>query len=221
MTKIGLGRIALVILLCALGACAWLPAGRGHYGHHKLAYEGAPPKLVLQITVDQLRGDLHRRYLHRMSPGGFRYLEREGVVFEDADHAHANTETIVGHATLATGAHPSAHGMIGNAWYERATGRIVYNVEDPRHPLLDDAAGVDADAEIDPARSAGARRSLDVAGQYNRPDIFQLHVDRSTMPPASSCWTAGTAWRRSATPSARPRSWTCWGATPRRSRPRS
>ena len=30
------------------------------------------PRLVLQITVDQLRGDLPRRYLTKMGPGGFR-----------------------------------------------------------------------------------------------------------------------------------------------------
>ena len=32
------------------------------------------PKLILQITVDQLRGDLPGRYLDSMGEGGFRYL---------------------------------------------------------------------------------------------------------------------------------------------------
>jgi len=90
------------------------------------ASAAAPPKLVLQITVDQLRGDLHRRYLPKMGAGGFRYLLDQGIVYEDAHHAHANTETIVGHATLATGAHPSAHGLIGNVWLDRASGEMTY-----------------------------------------------------------------------------------------------
>ena len=76
----------------------------------------APPKLILQITVDQLRGDLPERFLDQMGAGGFRYLLEQGVVFKDAHHAHSNTETIVGHATLATGAHPAAHGMVANVW---------------------------------------------------------------------------------------------------------
>jgi len=49
------------------------------------------PRLVLQITVDQLRGDLVGRELDRMGKGGFRYLLDKGVVYLDAHHAHANT----------------------------------------------------------------------------------------------------------------------------------
>ena len=89
------------------------------------ASEEAPkPRLVLQITVDQLRGDLTRRYLGRMGPGGFRFLLEKGVVYENAHHAHANTETIVGHATLATGSNPFDHGLIGNVWFDRVSGQL-------------------------------------------------------------------------------------------------
>ena len=40
-------------------------------------------------------------------------------------------------------------------------------------------------AEIDPGRADAARRTLDVAGHYGRPDIFQLTVDRSARDPVS------------------------------------
>jgi predicted AlkP superfamily pyrophosphatase or phosphodiesterase len=114
----------------------------------------ASPRLVLQITIDQLRGDLPFRYYDRFVEGGFRYLIEQGTVYRDAHHAHANTETIVGHTTLATGAHPAAHGMIGNLWFDRETGYTTYNIEDPRYPLLSEGAGVDLETEIDPTQRA-------------------------------------------------------------------
>ena len=112
------------------------------------------PRLILQVTVDQLRGDMPTRYYDRLGEGGLRYLIDEGIYYDDAHHDHANTETIVGHVTLATGANPAAHGMVGNLWFDRADGRVVYNIEDPGYRLLTDGAGVDAETEIDPTQKA-------------------------------------------------------------------
>jgi predicted AlkP superfamily pyrophosphatase or phosphodiesterase len=120
------------------------------------AIAGDKPKLILQVTVDQFRGDLPTRYLDQLGKGGLRYLLEQGVVYNNAHHAHANTETIVGHATLATGAHPSAHGMIGNIWFDRETGITTYNIEDPNYHLLTDGADVDAATEIDPTQKAAS-----------------------------------------------------------------
>ena len=116
------------------------------------AQEKPKPRLIVQITVDQLRGDLPQRYYSEFGEGGFRYLYRNGVVYEDAFQRHANTETVVGHTTLATGADPSTHGMVGNVWLDRQTGKLVYNIEDARYPLLTAGAGVDQAAEIDPTQ---------------------------------------------------------------------
>ena len=111
-----------------------------------------PVRLVLQITVDALRGDLIDRYSAGYGKGGFRLLLDEGVFYVDAHHRHANTETVVGHTTLATGTDPAVHGMIANVWLDRATGQLVYNVEDADYPLLGEGGGVDASTEIDPTQ---------------------------------------------------------------------
>ncbi len=112
------------------------------------------PKLVLQITVDQLRGDLPTRYYDRLGEGGFRYLWEKGLVYSNAHHAHANTETIVGHATLATGAHPSLHGMVANVWIDRESGFTTYAIEDSDYRLISTGADVDANTEIDHTQRA-------------------------------------------------------------------
>lgn len=113
-----------------------------------------PPRLVLQITVDALRGDLPRRYAHVLGDGGFRYLMDQGVYYTNAHYQHANTETIVGHVSLATGTVPAAHGMVGNVWFDRETGRLTYNIEDPAYRLLTAGADVDQETEIDPTQKA-------------------------------------------------------------------
>ena len=50
----------------------WVVAGVAH----------KKPKLILQIAVDQLRGDLPTRYYNRLGEGGLRYLLDEGVFFQ-------------------------------------------------------------------------------------------------------------------------------------------
>jgi len=111
------------------------------------------PRLVLQITVDQLRGDFIDRYRAHIGEGGFRYLQEHAVTFSNAHHRHANNETIVGHTTLSTGTDPAIHGMVANLWFDRNTGTQFYNVQDPEYPLVG-AGGIDTTTEIDPTQRA-------------------------------------------------------------------
>jgi predicted AlkP superfamily pyrophosphatase or phosphodiesterase len=117
--------------------------------------DSRPPgdvRLVLQITIDGMRNDLLYRYGQRFSPGGFRYLLDSGTVFTNAHYQHANTETIVGHTTLATGAFPADHGMIGNVWYDRDSDELAYNIEDPAYPPLPSRSKRQIGEQVDPAQ---------------------------------------------------------------------
>jgi predicted AlkP superfamily pyrophosphatase or phosphodiesterase len=117
------------LALLLLVACA--PLGPG-----LPAAPPAPPRLVLQVTVDQLRGDLPLRFRDRFGPGGFRWLLERGTHYPDAHFAYSDTETAVGHATLVTGANPAQHGIVSNLWYDRAQERLVYAVEDERYRIV-------------------------------------------------------------------------------------
>lgn len=116
--------------------------------------ETEPVKLVLQITVDGLRGDQLERFSKGFGDNGFRYLLNNGTVYTNAHYQHANTETIVGHTTLATGASPSEHGMIGNAWFDRKAGSLGYNIEDPDYLLLATRDNPTKGEQVDPAQKA-------------------------------------------------------------------
>ena len=109
-------------------------------------------KLVLQITVDGLRADLIDRYKHRFVDGGFNHLLNNGAVYTNAHYQHANTETIVGHTTLATGTFPSQHGMVGNVWYDHESGEIAYNIEDPHAPILPSRENLVEGIQVDPSQ---------------------------------------------------------------------
>jgi predicted AlkP superfamily pyrophosphatase or phosphodiesterase len=112
------------------------------------------PKLILQITVDALRGDLPSRFYNVLGNGGFRYLMDRGIYYTNAHYKHANTETIVGHVSLATGSTPAAHGMVANVWFDRELDRLAYNIEDADYKLLTAGADVDRKSEIDPTQKA-------------------------------------------------------------------
>ena len=109
-------------------------------------------RLVLQVTVDGLRADLLARYADRFGDDGFLFLKRNGTIFANAHYQHANTETIVGHATLATGAQPSVHGMTGNVWFDAENGELSYNIEDAEYPLIPTRETEMAGDQVDPAQ---------------------------------------------------------------------
>jgi predicted AlkP superfamily pyrophosphatase or phosphodiesterase len=116
------------------------------------AQPGPDIRLVLQITVDGLRADLLNRYGNGFGKDGFRYLMKNGTVYANAHYQHANTETIVGHVTLATGTFPSQHGMVGNVWFDREAKELAYNIEDPDSPLLPSREESSKGEQLDPAQ---------------------------------------------------------------------
>ncbi|GAA3949869.1 alkaline phosphatase PafA [Hymenobacter algoricola] len=88
------------------------------------------PKLVVGIVVDQMRYDYLYRYWSKYGTGGFRRLLGEGFSYENTHFNYVPTYTGPGHASLYTGTTPSMHGIVGNNWFRRETGRGTYVTED-------------------------------------------------------------------------------------------
>src|SRR5437660_4651772 len=93
------------------------------------------PKLVLALAIDQFRYDYLTRFRAEYTGGLHRLLER-GAVFTQARFQHFPTVTAIGHSTYMSGALPAVSGIIGNDWYDRATGRSVTSVSDPAEKIL-------------------------------------------------------------------------------------
>lgn len=106
-----------------------------------IASPAAPPRLVVFISVDQLRGDLPRLVEARLGDGGLKWFMNEGTYFTAANYRHASTVTAVGHATMVTGANPPEHGIVENKWYSRETGERIYCVEDTDYHLVGTEGG--------------------------------------------------------------------------------
>jgi predicted AlkP superfamily pyrophosphatase or phosphodiesterase len=88
------------------------------------------PKLVVVIVVDQMRADYVDKFGNQWS-GGLKRLVDEGAWFRTAAYPYAATETCVGHATISTGAFPTNHGMVANAWWDRDEQKMVTCTSDP------------------------------------------------------------------------------------------
>ncbi|MBK9797545.1 MAG: alkaline phosphatase family protein [Holophagaceae bacterium] len=93
------------------------------------------PKLVVVISVDQFSAELMQTFGPELK-GGIARLRREGVFFTEAYHDHGFTETGPGHSVLLSGRFPASTGIVENRWIDRATGKLVYCVDDPAAKAL-------------------------------------------------------------------------------------
>ena len=101
------------------------------------------PKLVIFISIDQMRFDYFERFNEHFK-GGLKRIWEEGMVFTDAHHFHAFTATGPGHATLSTGCFPSHHGIVENDFFNQKTGQIDYSVTDASAKII----GVENDGNL-------------------------------------------------------------------------
>jgi predicted AlkP superfamily pyrophosphatase or phosphodiesterase len=90
----------------------------------------ARPKLVVGIVIDQMRYDYLYRYYDKYTANGFRRLMEGGFNARNNHYHYAATYTGPGHAAIYTGSAPALNGIVGNDFYDRNLGRMVYCAED-------------------------------------------------------------------------------------------
>ncbi|MES2431934.1 MAG: alkaline phosphatase PafA [Bacteroidota bacterium] len=88
------------------------------------------PKLVVGLVIDQMRWDYLYRYNELYGKNGFNRLLKEGFSAENTLIPYLPTKTAPGHTCIYTGSIPAVHGIVGNDWYDRTTGRNMYCTSD-------------------------------------------------------------------------------------------
>lgn len=106
------------------------------------------PKLVVGVVVDQMRMEYLYRFKNDFSENGFKRIMNKGYVFHNAHFNYMPTYTGPGHASVYTGTTPSVHGIVGNEWFSRTTGKERYCTDDESVQTLGD--GTKAEGEMSP-----------------------------------------------------------------------
>lgn len=88
------------------------------------------PKLVVGIVVDQMKMEYLYRFSDDFSPNGFKKLMNNGYTFQNMHYNYMPTYTAPGHASIYTGTTPATHGIVGNEWFSRTTGKEMYCTDD-------------------------------------------------------------------------------------------
>ena len=130
-----------------------------------------PPRLIVILTVDQMRSDLLDRFapaMKKMAGGkeeGLLALRQHGVSFSQASTTSAPTVTAAGHATICSGVRAAQHGVVANEYYDRSLKRTV-------GATFDASAAVVTTPGIIPADPLSKAPSEGVSGRQMRTPGF-------------------------------------------------
>jgi predicted AlkP superfamily pyrophosphatase or phosphodiesterase len=88
------------------------------------------PKLVVGLVIDQMRWDYLYRYSALYGAHGFKRLLSSGFTAENTMIPYVPTYTAPGHTCIYSGSIPAIHGIVGNNWFDKTTGKNIYCTDD-------------------------------------------------------------------------------------------
>jgi predicted AlkP superfamily pyrophosphatase or phosphodiesterase len=163
-----------------------------------LAPAAERPKLIVVVSVDQLCEDYLVRFADNFSEeGAFRRVAREGARYTQCHHGHAFTVTAPGHAVQLTGAYPNIHGIIGNNWFDRTSGKGTYCCDDPSVEVVGLPGGKPMSPKNLLVETVGDKLKLATAG---RSKVFGVAIkDRAAILMTghnadAAYWLEGNLW---------------------------
>ena len=88
------------------------------------------PKLVVGLTIDQLRMDYIEAFSSMYGEHGFKRLWKEGRVYRNAEYDFTDVDKASSVAAIYSGANPFVNGIVGDSWLDRGTLRVINCVDD-------------------------------------------------------------------------------------------
>ena len=93
----------------------------------------AQPRLVVSLTIDQLRTDYMEEFIPYYGQHGLKRLLRDGKVYQQVQFSFQAKDRASAMAAIYTGTTPSLNGIVGHEWIDRETGRPRNCVDDPAY----------------------------------------------------------------------------------------
>jgi len=149
-----------------------------------------PPRLVVMLAIDQMRGDYIDRYGVQWTRGLHRLVD-EGALFPQAAYPYFTTVTCAGHATMGSGTLPMTHGQIQNAWFDRETGKDVACTDDASVTQI--SYGTQAAAATSGGNSAARMLAPSFADELRSQATRTPRIVSLSMKPRSAIGLAGHA----------------------------
>lgn len=94
-----------------------------------------PPRLVVNIAIDQLRADYLEAFMPLYGDSGFRKLLQQGLVFTNASHPFMPVDRASAIAAIVTGSVPFYNGIPSSEWLSRKTLRPMQCIDDQKSLL--------------------------------------------------------------------------------------
>jgi len=141
------------------------------------------PKLVVVISVDQMRYEFLDRLYDKFGDDGFKRLMNDGYTYRNAHYTFMPTATGPGHSAIYTGAVPAVSGIIGNSWYDRSVKKTINVVAgmDHYHTVGIDSTARRGKAGPDRLLVTTISDELKMASQF-RSKVYSIAIkDRSAV----------------------------------------
>jgi predicted AlkP superfamily pyrophosphatase or phosphodiesterase len=133
------------------------------------------PKLIVGITIDQLRYDALYKLWDQLGDKGFKKMINQGAYCTNARFDYLFTQCAPGYASIVTGCEPSQHGIVSNLWYETLNEKSVHAVQNKKYRAV---GAINSDNACSPEQLLTTTLSDEIKLYFqNKSKVYSVSLD--------------------------------------------